>query len=114
MLRATFLSVLAAAVCSIQSGCCCCRLPAAMIRGGGPIVINPPVVINQPPRRDNNNPFPQDQPFKDFPNQDVFKDPFKDKVPNLDKIANDKDKVANPPPAGDYVYNQRTGVLTLD
>jgi len=84
--------LLAAALCTLQSGCCCCRLPAAMMRGGPPIVMNrpaiavkpPPVVVDPPPQ--DNNPFPKD-------------------VPNKDKVN---------PGARDYVYNQRTGQLTLD
>jgi hypothetical protein len=108
MMRAISLSVLAAALCALQSGCCCCRLPFAM--RGAPVVFNPPpIVVNQPPVIVNP---PPDNPIKDFPNQDAFKDPFKDKVPNLDKIAKDKDRAANPP--GEFVYNQRTGQLTRD
>lgn len=69
-----------------------------MMRGGvafnpPPIVVNPPPIIVNPPA--DNNPFPQD------------------KVPNQDRVAKDKDKAVNPP-AGDYVYNVRTGQLTLD
>jgi hypothetical protein len=84
------------------------------MRGGGPLVFNPPpIVVNQPPVIVN--PPPQDNnPIKDFPNQDALKDPFKDKIPDLDKVAKDKDKPAKPPAAGEYVYNLRTGQLTLD
>jgi hypothetical protein len=104
MLRAISLSLLAASLCALQSGCCCCRLPFVM-RGGAPVVFNPPpIVVNQPPVLVNpppdNNPLPPDNPLQD-------------KNPNQDKVAKNKDKAANPR-ADDYVYNLRTGQLTLD
>jgi hypothetical protein len=117
MVRAISLSLLAASLCALQSGCCCCRLPFAM--RGAPVVFNPPpIVVNQPPPvivnpPPDNNPFQQGDPFKDLGNKEAFKDPFKDKIPNQDKVAKDKDNPANPP-AGDFVYSVRTGQLTLD
>jgi hypothetical protein len=101
MFRMISVSLLAAALCFLQSGCCCCRLPAAMMGRPAPIVFNPPPIVFNPPPvvvappRDNN-------PFKD--NNNPFKDnnnPF-------------KDKAIGPPAAKIYVYNQTTGQLKLD
>jgi hypothetical protein len=63
MRRLIGVSLLAAALCSLESGCCgCCRMFAGMGGGGGPrFVINQPPVVQQPPP-------PIEQPFQGNPN----------------------------------------------
>src|SRR5947209_8129359 len=95
MIRAISLSVVAAALCTLQSGCCCCRLPMAV--RPAPIVFNappPPIVFEQPPN--NPNPFPPNDPFKNFPKDN--NNPF-------------KDNVGAPDPPNIFVYERSTGKL---
>jgi hypothetical protein len=78
MVRFVSMSLLAAGLCALESGCCCCRLPIGV--PGPPIVLNPPPVIENPPPI---NPPPINPPVNPPP---VNPPPFNPPPDNKPKI----------------------------
>lgn len=108
MFRTISVSLLAVALCALQSGCCCCRGFAGMMRPA-PIVFNPPpVVFNPPPPAFNPPPPPAFNPPPIVVDPPNFDKPFRDNNPFKDKV------VLPPDPPLNYVYERATGTLKLN
>src|SRR5437870_4978872 len=107
MLRFISISLLAASLCTLQSGCCCCRLPFAIRGGGPPIVFQPPPVVVQQPPPVVVQPPPDIQIDKDInPPKDIGNPPKDLGIPGKDLAVGGKEQK-------EYVYSQSTGQLKL-